>query len=184
MNAIELIALASSVSLLAGWRLYLVTFATGLAMKMGWIDLPDQLQALDVLANNWVIGIAAAGAVAEFFADKIAWVDSAWDTIHSFIRPIGGALLSLAIIDAAAFTAHAGKAGARTLVNASPEPFSNVVVSTAEDVATGGLLALAIANPIAAALIAIILVILSLWLVLAARRALKRILEPKRRQTG
>ena len=68
--------------------------------------------------------------------------------------------------------------------NASPEPFSNVLVSTAEDVATGGLLALAIANPIAAALIAIILVFLSLWLVLTARRALKRILEPKRRQTG
>ena len=199
MNAIELIALASSVSLLAGWRLYLVTFATGLAMKMGWVDLPEQLEALDVLANNWVIGIAGAGAVAEFFADKVAWVDSAWDAVHSFIRPIGGALLSLAIIDAgdpawqvasfllggaAAFTAHAGKAGARTLVNASPEPFSNVVVSTGEDVATAGLLALAIANPIAAALIAIILVILSLWLVLAARRALKRILEPKRRQTG
>jgi hypothetical protein len=199
MNAIELIALASSISLLAGWRLYLVTFATGLAMKLGWVDLPQQLQALDVLANNWVIGVAAAGAVAEFFADKIAWVDSAWDATHSFIRPIGGALLSLAIIDAgdpawqvasfllggaAAFTAHAGKAGARTLVNASPEPFSNVVVSTSEDVATAGLLALAIANPIAAALIAIILVILSLWLVLAARRALKRILEPKRRQTG
>ncbi|HZB69914.1 MAG TPA: DUF4126 domain-containing protein [Sphingomicrobium sp.] len=199
MNAIELIALASSVSLLAGWRLYLVTFATGLAMKMGWVDLPDQLQALDVLANNWVIGIAAAGAIAEFFADKIAWVDSAWDAIHSFIRPIGGALLSLAIIDAgdpawqvasfllgggAAFLAHAGKAGARTMVNASPEPFSNVVVSTGEDVATAGLFTLAIANPIAAALIAVILVILSLWLVLAARRALKRILEPKRRQTG
>jgi hypothetical protein len=199
MSAIELIALASSVSLLAGWRLYLVTFATGLAMKIGWVDLPERLQALDVLASNWVIAIAAIGAVAEFFADKIAWVDSAWDAIHSFIRPIGGALLSLAIIDAgdpawqvasfllggaAAFTAHAGKAGARTLVNASPEPFSNVVVSTAEDVATGGLLALAIANPIAAALIAIILVILSLWLVLTARRALKRILEPKRRETG
>jgi hypothetical protein len=199
VDAIELIALASSVSLLAGWRLYLVTFATGLAMKLGWVDLPQQLQALDVLANNWVIGIAAAGAIAEFFADKIAWVDSAWDAIHSFIRPIGGALLSLAIIDAgdpawqvasfllggaAAFTAHAGKAGARKLVNASPEPFSNVVVSPGEDVATGGLLVVAIANPIAAALIAIILVILSLWLVLTARRALKRILEPKRRQTG
>ena len=199
MNAIELIALASSVSLLAGWRLYLVTFATGLAMKLGWVDLPEHLQAFDVLANNWVIGIAAAGAIAEFFADKVAWVDSAWDAVHSFIRPVGGALLSLAIIDAgdpawqvasfllgggAAFLAHAGKAGARTMVNASPEPFSNIAVSTAEDVATGGLLALAIANPIAAALIAIILVFLSLWLVLAARRALKRILEPKRRQTG
>lgn len=199
MDAVELIALASSISLLAGWRLYLVTLVTGLAMKMGWIDLPERLEALDVLANNWVLGIAATGAVAEFFADKVAWIDSAWDSIHGFVRPIGGALLSLAVIDAgdpawqvasfllggaAAFTAHAGKAGARTLVNASPEPFSNIVVSTGEDVATAGLLALAIANPIAAALIAIILVILSLWLVLAARRALKRLLEPKRRPAG
>ena len=199
MSAVELIALASSISLLAGWRLYLVTFATGLAMKYGWIDLPERLQALDVLANNWIIGIAAVGAVTEFFADKIAWVDSVWDSIHGVIRPVGGALLSLAIVDsgdpawqvasfllggAAAFTAHAGKAGARTLVNASPEPYSNVVVSTGEDVATAGLLALAIANPIAAALIAAILVVLSLWLVLAARRVLKRLLEPKRRPAG
>jgi hypothetical protein len=196
MDAVELIALASSVSLLAGWRLYLVTFATGLAMKLGWIDLPEQLAALDVLARNWVIGIAAAGALAEFFADKIAWVDSLWDGIHTIIRPLGGALLSLAIVDAgdpawqvasfllgggAAFFSHSGKAGARTMVNASPEPFSNVIVSTTEDVVTGGLLALAIANPIAAALIAAILVTLSLWLVISARRALKRMLGPKRR---
>ncbi|HVH38230.1 MAG TPA: DUF4126 domain-containing protein [Sphingomicrobium sp.] len=199
MTPIEIIALASSVSLLAGWRLYLVTFVTGLAMKMGWVALPDQLRMLDVLANNWVIGIAAAGALAEFFADKIAWVDSAWDAVHSFIRPLGGALLSLAIVDsgdpawqvasfllggAAALTAHAGKAGARTLVNASPEPFSNIVVSTGEDVATAGLLALAIANPIAAALIALILVLVSVWLVLSARRLMRRILEPKRPQAG
>ena len=199
MSAVELIALASSISLLAGWRLYLVTFATGLAMKFGWVALPDQLKILDVLANNWVIGIAAAGALAEFFADKVAWVDSAWDSIHSVIRPVGGALLSLSIVDSAdpawqiasfllgggaAFIAHAGKAGARTLVNASPEPFSNIVVSTGEDVATAGLFALAIANPIAAALVALILVLLSLWLVLAARRALRRIFEPKRPRTG
>ncbi len=196
MTAVELIALASSVSLLAGWRLYLVTLVTGLAMKFGWIALPEELHALDVLASNWIIGIAALGTLAEFFADKIAWVDSAWDAIHSVIRPLGGALLSMAIIDsgdpgwqvasfvlggAAAFTAHAGKAGARALVNASPEPFSNVVVSTAEDVTTAGLLALAIANPIAAALIAAILVISSLWLVLAARRALKRLIDGGRR---
>ena len=192
MNAVELIALASSVSLLAGWRLYLVTFATGIAMKFGWVDLPQHLEALDVLANDWIIGISAAGALAEFFADKIAWVDSAWDAVHGFVRPLGGALLSLAIVDAgdpawqvgsfllgggAALLAHAGKAGARTLVNASPEPFSNIALSTAEDVATGGLLALAIANPIAAALIALILVILSLWLVFAARRAIGRLLD-------
>jgi len=196
VNAVELVALAASVSLLAGWRLYFVTLVTGLAMKWGWIDLPDQLRALDVLASNWVIAIAGAGALAEFFADKIAWVDSAWDAVHSFVRPLGGALLSLAIVDAgdpafqigsfllgggAAAIAHAGKAGARAMVNASPEPFSNIVVSTGEDVATGGLLALAIANPIAAALIALILVGLSLWLVIAARRLVRRMIEPRPR---
>ena len=199
MSAVELIALASTASLLAGWRLYLVTFAVGLAMKFGWVGLPEQLHALDVLANNWIIGIAGAGALAEFFADKIAWVDSAWDAIHSVVRPIGGALLSMAIIDGgdpawqvgsfllgggAALLAHAGKAGARAMVNASPEPVSNIVISTGEDIATAGLLGLAIANPIAAALIALILVIMSIWLVLAARRFLKRILEPKRPRTG
>ena len=192
MSPMEVIALAASTSLLAGWRLYLVTLVTGIAMKFGWIALPDHLAALDVLASPWVIGIAGVGTLAEFFADKIAWVDSAWDAVHSFVRPLGGALLSLAIVDAAdpgwqiasfllgggaSLVAHAGKAGARTLVNASPEPFSNVAVSTAEDVATGGLLALAIANPLAAALIAAILVVLSLWLVVAARRALRRLIE-------
>jgi Domain of unknown function (DUF4126) len=192
MTPVELIALAASTSLLAGWRLYLVTLITGLGMKFGWIALPEHLHALDVLANNWVLGIAAVGTFMEFFADKIAIVDSAWDAIHSFIRPLGGALLSLAMVDSAdpawqvgsfllgggaALVAHAGKAGARTLVNASPEPFSNVVVSTAEDVATGGLLALAIANPIAAAVIALGLVALSLWLVIAARRALRQLID-------
>jgi hypothetical protein len=159
------------------------------------LPLPSHLHALQVLASPWVIGAAGVGALAEFFADKVAWVDSAWDAIHAFIRPLGGALLSLAIIDAgdpawqvgsvllgggAAFLSHAGKAGARTIVNASPEPFSNIAVSTGEDVATGGLFALAIANPIAAALVALILVLLSLWLALAARRMLRRILEPRR----
>lgn len=191
MSAVDIFALAASVSLLSGWRLYLVTFLTGLAMKFGWLALPDQLRTLDVLSSNWVIGIAAVGALAEFFADKIAWVDSAWDAIHSVIRPVGGALLSAAIVDSAdpawqvasfllgggaAFVAHAGKAGARTLVNTSPEPVSNIVVSTAEDVTTGGLLALAIAYPIAAAIIAAMLVALSIWLVVAARRALRRLL--------
>jgi Domain of unknown function (DUF4126) len=204
MSAAEIVALAASISLLAGWRLYLVVFATGLAMKYGWVALPDQLRALDVIANNWIIGIAGVGAIAEFFADKIAWIDSAWDAIHSFVRPLGGAMLSLAIVDAgdptwqvasfllgggAALVAHAGKAGARTLVNTSPEPFSNIVVSTGEDVATAGLFALAIANPIAAAIIALILVVLSLWLVIAARRALKRLfdrvgMQPKPGSTG
>lgn len=199
MSTVQLIALASTVSLLAGWRLYLVTFAVGLAMRLGWIALPQQVHSLDVLANNWIIGIAALGAVAEFFADKIAWVDSLWDAIHSVVRPVGGALLAMAIVDGAdptwqvgsfllgggaALVAHAGKSGARALVNASPEPFSNLVLSTGEDVATVGLLGLAIANPVAAAVIAVALVGLSIWLLVAARRVIKRFLEPKRRQAG
>ena len=199
MSAVELIALASTVSLLAGWRLYLVSFAVGLAMKFGWIALPEQLHALDILANNWLIGVAGVGALAEFFADKVAWVDSAWDAVHSVVRPLGGALLSMAIIDGAdpnwqvasfllgggaALVAHAGKAGARALVNASPEPVSNIIVSAGEDVATAGLLALAIANPVIAAIIAVLLVGLSIWLVIKARRFLRRMLEPKRRSAG
>lgn len=191
MTPVELLALAASTSLLAGWRLYLVTFVTGMAMQLGYVDLPQQLAALDVIADPWVIVISGAAALFEFFADKIAWIDSLWDSINSFVRPLGGALLALAIVDpgdptwqvisfllggGAAFMAHAGKAGARTMVNASPEPFSNVVVSTGEDIATAGLLALAIANPVAAAVIAVVLVGLSIWLVLAARRFVKRML--------
>lgn len=199
MNAVQLIALASTVSLLAGWRLYLVTFAVGLAMHFGWLALPQQLHALDVLGSPWLIAIAGIGALAEFFADKVPWVDSAWDAVHTLLRPVGGALLSMAIVDGsnptwqvgslllggtAAFVAHAGKAGARTLVNASPEPFSNVAVSTGEDVATAGLLTLAIAHPVSAAAIAAALVLPSIWLVVAARRALARLLGPRRRQAG
>lgn len=199
MSAVQLIALASTVSLLAGWRLYLVTFAVGLAMHFHWLALPQQLHGLDVLANGWLIGIAGVGAVAEFFADKVPWVDSAWDAVHTLVRPVGGALLSMAIIDGgspawqvgslllggtAALVAHSGKAGARTLVNASPEPLSNIAVSSGEDVATVGLLGLAIVHPVSAAVIAVALVCVSAWLVIAARRALKRLFEPKRRQAG
>jgi hypothetical protein len=192
MTGVELLALAASTSLLAGWRLYLVTFVTGMSMRLGWIDLPDKLSALDVLANPWVLVISGAAAVFEFVADKIAFIDSLWDGINSAVRPVGGALLALAIVDpgdpawqvaafllggGAAFMAHAGKAGARAMVNTSPEPVSNVVVSTGEDVATAGLLALAIANPVAAVLIALALVLLSLWLILAARRMVGRLLN-------
>ena len=191
MGAAELIALAASTSLLAGWRLYLVTLVTGLGMRFGWIALPEHLQALEALASWWVIGAAGVGTFAEFFADKIAWVDSLWDSIHSFIRPLGGALLSLAIVDSAdpawqiasfllgggaAALAHAGKAGARAMVNASPN------LQQHRRVERGGHRhrrspRARHANPVAAALVAAILVILSLWLVLSARRMLRRMID-------
>ncbi|HUQ14210.1 MAG TPA: DUF4126 domain-containing protein [Novosphingobium sp.] len=196
---VEILGLAASVSLLAGWRLYLCVLATGIAMRTGFVPLPSHLEALQVLANPWVMGVAAFGAIAEFFADKVMWLDSAWDAIHSVVRPLGGALLALAIVDAgdpatqaiafllgggAALIAHGGKAGARAVVNASPEPFSNVVVSTAEDVATAGLLALAYANPVIAGGIALVLLGVALWLLLLARRVLRRVFGKRPAQSG
>ena len=180
MGIVELLGLAGSVSLISGWRLYLTVFMTGLAMRLGWVSLPENLQLLDALANPWVLAISALGALAEFFADKILWLDSIWDTIHTVIRPLGGALLTLAVVDAgnpawqvaifllgggAALVSHGAKAGARALVNTSPEPVSNAMVSTGEDIATGGLLFLAFAHPVAAMIIASLLLILCLVLV-------------------
>lgn len=99
LGIIEILGIAGSVSLLAGWRLYLTVLATGLAMKFNMLPLPEHLASLQVLANPWVMGAAGTAALLEFFADKIAWFDSIWDTIHTFIRPVGGALLALAVVD-------------------------------------------------------------------------------------
>ncbi len=192
MGIIELLGLAGSVSLLSGWRLYLTIFVTGLAMRLGWIALPENLAALDALANPWVLAVAAIGALAEFFADKIAWLDSVWDGLHGIIRPLGGALLALAVVDAgdpawqviafllgggAAFASHSAKAGTRAAINLSPEPVSNMVVSTGEDIAAGGLLVLAFANPVAAAVIAALMVAFTTWALWKTSRWFRRLMN-------
>ncbi|MBX7536759.1 DUF4126 domain-containing protein [Qipengyuania sp. GH1] len=194
MGVMEIIGIAGSVSLLAGWRLYLSIFATGLAMRLGALPLPEHLQSLDALANPWVMGIAAIAALAEFFADKVMWLDSAWDAVHTFVRPVGGALLALAIVDpsdpatqvvafllggGAALTAHAGKAGARGVVNASHEPVSNVAVSTVEDVATAGLLYAAYEYPYVAGGIAVVLLAVIVWMIWLARKIVRSLFRRK-----
>ena len=179
MGAVELIGVAASLSLLAGWRLYACILAAGLAMRLGLLHLPQQIHALDVLANPWVIGIAALGAVAELFADKVMWLDSLWDAVHTLIRPLGGALLASAVIDAsdptwqvvvfllgggAAFLSHGAKAGARAVVNTSPEPVTNVVASATEDVLSTGGLWLALTHPATAIVVAAMLLAAALAL--------------------
>ena len=191
---IEILGLACSMSLLAGWRLYLVVLATGIAMRTGAVPLPEHLAGLQVLANPWIMGVAGIGALCEFFADKIAWLDSAWDAVHTVERPLGGALVSLALVDpgvpemqviafllggGGALLAHGGKAGARAVVNTSPEPFSNVAVSGVEDVATAGLLWLAYEYPYVAAGIAVVLLLLAIGLLLLARRVLRSLFRPR-----
>jgi hypothetical protein len=191
MGLIELLGLAASVSLLAGWRLYLCVFVTGLAMRSGWIAPPTHFEALGALANVWVLAAALVGLIAEFLVDKVAWIDSLWDMIHTIFRPLGGALLAMAIVDAqdpawqaaafllgggGALLSHGAKSGARALVNASPEPVSNIIVSTGEDVATGGMLALTYANPLAAMAVAIVLATGAVVLLIYTRRAMRSLL--------
>jgi hypothetical protein len=190
MDIMAILGVAGSVSLLAGWRLYLSIFATGLAMRLGVVPVPDHLHSLEALANPWVLTVAGVAAVIEFFADKVMWLDSVWDAVHTFIRPVGGALLALAIIDpadpatqviafvlggGATFASHVGKAGTRAVVNTSPEPVSNIVVSTAEDIATAGLLYTAYEYPQIAIGVAVILALVVIGLLFAARSVMRRL---------
>lgn len=185
MTAPEIIGIAASLSLLAGWRLYAAVLAGGLAVRFGGFGLPGDLAGLAVLGNWWVLGVAAVGTLAEFFADKVALVDSVWDAVHTLVRPVGGALLAFAVVSpdnpvlsvvvlllggGAALAAHGAKAGTRAMINASPEPVSNIVASVAEDGLTAAGLWLVFAHPQwAAALAAVLLVIVALLLWLAAR---------------
>ncbi len=202
MDSIELIGIVASLSLLAGWRLYAVVLAVGLGVRFGgfeFIGLPGSFGALHVLGTPAVIVAAGVGAIAEFLADKVPIVDSIWDLVHALVRPVGSALLALAVVapDDPAMTvvtlllgggggliAHAAKAGTRALVNTSPEPFSNVAVSVGEDVVTAGAMWLLITHPgWAAALAAVLLIVtgLMLWTALRLLGSLWRTLRRRRR---
>ena len=193
LDTAQLIAIASVLGFASGIRLYLVLFVVGLAGYMQWVPLPAGLQ---LLAQPWVLGASALMMAIEFFADKIPALDSLWDAVHTLIRIPAGAALAAAIFggDSAtwttvaallggslAATSHFTKAGSRALINTSPEPFSNVAASTAEDVLAGGLLLLVLAYPWVAAGIVLLLVLLAIWLLPKLARFVVRLL---RRLTG
>ena len=144
------LALAAALAWGAGLRLYLVVLLCGLAARFGGWPLPDHLQ---VLQHPLVMGVAGFMTVIEGLADKVPWLDSLWDTVHTLIRIPAGAALAAAVFGdsgtavatAAALlggsltaTTHLAKSGARALVNTSPEPFSNIALSLAEDAAVIG----------------------------------------------
>src|SRR5881394_3562333 len=159
MNLPEL-AIALALAWGAGLRAYLVVFAVGLAGALGWVELPGYL---DVLQHPLVIGASGFMTLVEFGADKLPWLDSIWDAVHSFIRiPAGAALAALAFGDSSnavvvaaaivggsvAAAMHTAKAGARAAINLSPEPFSNWAASLSEDALVPLGLWLAAAHPL------------------------------------
>ena len=158
-------------SLAAGVNLYATVAVLGLASRYGWVELPEQFKAFD---NPWIIGIASALYLIEFVADKIPWIDSLWDSVHTVIRPIGGALIAVAALGHAspffqvltalvgatvAAGGHLTKAGARVAINTSPEPFTNWIASLLEDVFVVGLSLLTLKFPILALLVCAIILI-------------------------
>lgn len=165
MDRLNLLGVALGLAALAGINLYLTVFVTGLAIHFHWIALAPDYQTLEVLANPWIITIAGVLYFLEFLADKIPWVDSIWDAVHTVIRPIGGALLAIQLLGhpsptytvivalvagGTSLVTHTAKAATRLTSNTSPEPFSNIGLSLGEDVAVLGGLALIYHNPVLA----------------------------------
>jgi Domain of unknown function (DUF4126) len=176
----QLLALAATLGWASGLRLYAVVFFTGLAGHLGWVNLPVGLQVLQSPALLWG---SAALMLVEFMADKVPWVDTAWDAIHTFIRVPGGAALAYGVFGGAdpsgwailvglaggtlAASAHAAKAGTRAAVNHSPEPLSNWTLSLLGDLTVPSLLWLGWAQPwLALALVAFLLLVCGVILVL------------------
>ena len=172
MDVLQTLAVALGLAALSGYSLYLTVFLTGLAVHFDWIHLAPQYASLSVLADPAIIIISGILFVIEFFVDKIPWLDSLWDAIHTVIRPIGGALLAIQalghpgpvfnvviglIAGAVTFTSHSVKTGTRLIVNQSPEPFSNVAVSLGENLLVGATFALLWSHPIPALIILVIL---------------------------
>jgi hypothetical protein len=163
LDMTQLVALAAALGWASGLRLYAVVFLTGLAGHLGWVDLPSGLELLERPALLWASGSLLA---VEFLADKIPFVDSAWDAVHTVIRIPAGAALAGAVfagsgVDAAtwttiaallggtlAATAHTAKASTRAAVNTSPEPFSNIGMSLLGDTAVPAMLWLAWEQPV------------------------------------
>jgi hypothetical protein len=146
MSLISTIALAMGVSWTSGINVYASVATLGLLSRFSGLQLPGEL---DVVTNWWVIGIASALYCVEFLADKVPWIDSTWDLIHTFIRVPAGAvlaattfgefdrgiqLIALLLGGGLALSSHGTKAATRAILNTSPEPVSNVVASVIEDV--------------------------------------------------
>jgi hypothetical protein len=163
METLELVGTALGLGIAAGLSLYGTAFLTGLAIHLGWVRLAPAWEPLQVLADPLVLVITGVLFAIEFLADKIPWVDSLWDAVHTVIRPVGGALLAMRVLGelspvaeviaflllgGATLATHSAKASVRLVVNTSPEPVSNILVSLGENGVVAGAVWLALAHPL------------------------------------
>lgn len=189
MNPVETLGLALGAGFSSGLNLYATIATLGLLQRFGVIQLPVPLQ---VLAHPWVLGIAIALYVIEFLADKIPYVDSVWDAIHTVIRPPAAALLAYGaaggvppewrwaaalLAGGVALTSHGTKASARAAANASPEPLSNWTLSLGEDVLAVWLTWMATVHPRATIVVVVLLIALAVFLLFHLFRFLLRALR-------
>lgn len=155
-------------ALAAGVNVYATVALIGLSVRLGWVDLPPQY---DAFGSELVIGTAMVMYLLEFFADKVPYVDTVWDMIHTVIRPAGGALIAVTSLGEAspaatglvallggtvAASSHLTKTSTRAVANTSPEPFSNWALSLVEDAFAVGLGFLALTHPVAALIVALV----------------------------
>lgn len=188
---ISQLALALGSSLAAGLNLYITIVTLGLAQRFEVLHLPTELQ---ILANPWVLATAGVLLIIEFFADKIPYLDNTWDAIHTFIRVPAGALLAAGAFSDfsqqwiwvaallggfVSFSSHGAKASARLAVNASPEPFSNWILSFGEDAVSLGVLWLASNHPYMAVGVVIVAVGVCLTILFVFFRFLKLLFRRK-----
>jgi hypothetical protein len=191
MNPLDTLGLALGAGFSSGLNLYATVATLGILQRFGIMHLPPPLQAL---SHPWVLGVATALYLLEFFADKIPFLDTLWDSIHTFIRPPAAAVLAYAAAGSAgtewrwiaallaggvALTSHSTKASARAAINTTPEPFSNWLLSFGEDVLAVWLTWMGSVHPIATTIVVIALTALSLCLLFylfrLARRAFRRL---------
>jgi hypothetical protein len=174
---------------LSGINLYATVLTLGLLQHFHLVQLPGNL---DFLSRWWVIAVAGVLYLIEFFADKIPMVDSVWDAIHTFIRvPAGAVLAASAFADfdpavravallaggTLALGSHGTKASVRMAANTSPDPFSNILLSTAEDIFTIALTALAAFHPAVILVIILVFLLLLVWLGPKVLRAIRRMMR-------
>ena len=196
--SLHLIGLALGASFAAGLNLYATVATLGLLQRLGVVTLPPPLQPL---AHPVVIGVALFLYVIEFFADKIPYVDTAWDTLHTFIRPPAAAILAYAAVagvpepwrivaalvaGGVALTSHGTKTTTRAAVNTSPEPISNWILSVAEDGVAISLTWLAVAHPVLTLGIVTALLAISIWILMRVLRYFRRLFRStaaRKRQT-